>query len=131
MEEGEIGYFKPAGYPLARFVILCLLHILVHLLEQLAHSLKNIIDNVGCFFNDGFVWHATFHFCSDVDDLNQEEKRQKKKGKSGFLSPLPLSDALMKFFGTGENALSRADVVKRMWDYIKQNDLQVCGSLPG
>ncbi|OMP01565.1 hypothetical protein COLO4_11723 [Corchorus olitorius] len=53
----------------------------------------------------------------------QKEKRQ-KKGASGLLSPLPLSDALMKFFGTGENALSRADVVKRMWEYIKQNDLQ-------
>ncbi|OMO74187.1 hypothetical protein CCACVL1_16923 [Corchorus capsularis] len=53
----------------------------------------------------------------------QKEKRQ-KKGPSGFLAPLPLSDALMKFFGTGENALSRADVVKRMWEYIKQNDLQ-------
>ncbi|KAK6241013.1 hypothetical protein SCA6_006402 [Theobroma cacao] len=53
----------------------------------------------------------------------QKEKRQ-KKGASGFLAPLPLSDALVNFFGTGENALSRADVVKRMWEYIKQNDLQ-------
>ncbi|XWS54843.1 hypothetical protein CRYUN_Cryun10bG0124300 [Craigia yunnanensis] len=53
----------------------------------------------------------------------QQEKRQ-KKGASGFLSPLPLSDALVKFFGTGENALSRPGVVKRMWEYIKQNDLQ-------
>ncbi|KAF2316620.1 hypothetical protein GH714_041961 [Hevea brasiliensis] len=53
----------------------------------------------------------------------QKEKRQ-KKGASGLLVPLPLSDALVKFFGTGENTLSRADVVKRMWEYIKQNDLQ-------
>ncbi|KAE8721776.1 Protein TRI1 [Hibiscus syriacus] len=53
----------------------------------------------------------------------QKEKRQ-KKGTSGFLAPLPLSDALVKFFATGENALSRADVVKRIWDYIKKNDLQ-------
>ncbi|KAL5790765.1 hypothetical protein ACOSQ2_005653 [Xanthoceras sorbifolium] len=58
-----------------------------------------------------------------ADEPNQKEKRQ-KKGSSGFLAPLPLSDALMKFFGTGENVLSRADVVKRMWAYIKQNDLQ-------
>ncbi|KAH7575187.1 hypothetical protein JRO89_XS02G0059900 [Xanthoceras sorbifolium] len=61
--------------------------------------------------------------CSGADEPNQKEKRQ-KKGSSGFLAPLPLSDALMKFFGTGENVLSRADVVKRMWAYIKQNDLQ-------
>lgn len=50
---------------------------------------------------------------------------QKKGGNSGFLAPIPLSDALVKFIGTGESALSRADVVKRMWDYIKQNNLQV------
>ncbi|XP_037497655.1 DNA ligase 1 isoform X2 [Jatropha curcas] len=57
------------------------------------------------------------------DEPKQKEKRQ-KKGASGLLAPLPLSDALVKFFGTGENELSRADVVKRMWGYIKQNDLQ-------
>ncbi|TXG64391.1 hypothetical protein EZV62_011385 [Acer yangbiense] len=60
-----------------------------------------------------------------ADEPNQKEKRQ-KKGSSGFLTPLPLSDALVEFLGTGENALSRAAVVKRMWEYIKQNDLQVC-----
>lgn len=48
---------------------------------------------------------------------------QKKAG--GFLAPVPLSDALVKFIGTGESALSRSDVVKRMWEYIKQNNLQV------
>ncbi|XP_022763339.1 DNA ligase 1 isoform X2 [Durio zibethinus] len=58
-----------------------------------------------------------------ANEPKQKEKKQKKAG-SGFLAPLPLSDALVKFFGTGENALSRADVVKRMWEYIKQNDLQ-------
>ncbi|GKV21261.1 hypothetical protein SLEP1_g31255 [Rubroshorea leprosula] len=51
-------------------------------------------------------------------------KKRQKTGGSGFLAPLPLSNALVKFFGTGENALSRGAVVKRMWDYIKQNDLQ-------
>ncbi|XP_022155471.1 upstream activation factor subunit spp27-like isoform X4 [Momordica charantia] len=59
----------------------------------------------------------------DSDEAAREEKQQ-KKGKSGFLAPLPLSDALVTFFGTGEDALSRAEVVKRMWDYIKQNNLQ-------
>ncbi|KAL3722434.1 hypothetical protein ACJRO7_034755 [Eucalyptus globulus] len=59
----------------------------------------------------------------DEDEEEQKDEKQKKRG-SGFTAPLPLSDALVKFFGTGESALSRADVVKRMWDYIKQNDLQ-------
>ncbi|KAG7035260.1 UAF30 [Cucurbita argyrosperma subsp. argyrosperma] len=59
----------------------------------------------------------------DSDDSEREVKRQ-KKGKSGFLAPLQLSDALVTFLGTGENALSRSEVVKRMWDYMKQNNLQ-------
>ncbi|KAK7823389.1 upstream activation factor subunit spp27 [Quercus suber] len=59
----------------------------------------------------------------DSDDPNRRGKRQ-KKGSSGLLACLPLSDALVKFLGTGENSLSRAGAVKRMWEYIKQNDLQ-------
>lgn len=66
---------------------------------------------------------------SDPDEPKKKEKKQ-KGGKSGFLAPLQLSDALVKFFGTGESSLSRADVVKRMWEYIKQNNLQVCFFLP-
>ncbi|KAK9285737.1 hypothetical protein L1049_024936 [Liquidambar formosana] len=59
----------------------------------------------------------------DPDEPKREEKRQ-KGGKSGFLAPLQLSDALVNFLGTGESALSRSEVVKRIWNYIKQNDLQ-------
>ncbi|XAR73953.1 hypothetical protein NMG60_11008094 [Bertholletia excelsa] len=59
----------------------------------------------------------------DSDEPKRKEKRQ-KGGNSGFLAPLPLSDALVKFLGTGESALSRSDVVKRIWEYIKQNNLQ-------
>jgi upstream activation factor subunit UAF30 len=63
------------------------------------------------------------------------QKRERNEGKkqkggssgsgSGFLVPLQLSDDLVKFIGTGESMLSRSDVVKRMWDYIKENKLQV------
>ena len=66
-----------------------------------------------------------FNYSGAAYEPKQKEKRQ-KKGAYGFLAPLPLSDALVKFFGTGEHALSRADVVKRMWVYIKEKDLQVC-----
>ncbi|EOX91317.1 SWIB complex BAF60b domain-containing protein, putative isoform 1 [Theobroma cacao] len=55
----------------------------------------------------------------DPDEPKRKEKRQK-----GFLAPLQLSDALVKFLGTGESVLTRADVIKRMWDYIKENNLQ-------
>ncbi|KAI3446031.1 hypothetical protein Pfo_002696 [Paulownia fortunei] len=54
----------------------------------------------------------------------KRKKKPKKGGGSGLTAPLPLSDALVKFFGTGEHELSRADVVKRMWQYIKENELQ-------
>ncbi|TYJ10394.1 hypothetical protein E1A91_A11G205100v1 [Gossypium mustelinum] len=56
----------------------------------------------------------------DPDEAKGKEKRQK-----GFLAPLQLSDALVKFLGTGENELTRAVVIKRMWDYIKENNLQL------
>ncbi|ONM09676.1 SWIB complex BAF60b domain-containing protein [Zea mays] len=62
------------------------------------------------------------------------QKRDRSEGKkqkggssgagSGFLVPLQLSDDLVKFIGTGESMLSRSDVVKKMWDYIKGNNLQ-------
>ena len=44
---------------------------------------------------------------------------------SGLLAPVQLSENLANFIGTGESMLSRSDVVKRMWEYIKQNNLQV------
>ncbi|KAK9071161.1 hypothetical protein SSX86_009729 [Deinandra increscens subsp. villosa] len=59
--------------------------------------------------------------------VKEEEPKEKENGKkkaSGFVSPLPISDELAQFFGTGEKELSRSEVVKRMWEYIKQNDLQ-------
>lgn len=62
---------------------------------------------------------------TDPDEPERKEKRQ-KGGKSGFLAPLQLSDPLVNFLGTGESELSRSEVVKRMWDYIKGNNLQVC-----
>ncbi|KAM0055341.1 putative transcription regulator SWI/SNF-BAF60b family [Helianthus debilis subsp. tardiflorus] len=63
----------------------------------------------------------------ESDEPKRKEKRQKGGGGgggSGIMAPIPLSEALVKFLGTGENALARSDVVKRIWDYIKQNNLQ-------
>jgi len=60
----------------------------------------------------------------EASDESSPRKGKRQKGGAGFLAPLQLSDALVKFIGTGENELSRSDVVKRMWNYIKQNNLQ-------
>lgn len=76
--------------------------------------------------------HATMRFCSQshlpVTEIPFAGKKQKGGSSgsgSGLLMPLQLSDDLVKFIGTGESMLSRSDVVKRMWDYIKENNLQV------
>lgn len=58
------------------------------------------------------------------EDSRKEKKQKVGGGSSGFLAPITLSEALVKFLGTGENALPRSDVVKRIWDYIKKNNLQ-------
>jgi upstream activation factor subunit UAF30 len=64
----------------------------------------------------------------DSESKSKRQKQEKKDGgrgkNSGFCSPLPLSDALVTFLGTGESQLSRAEVVKRIWGYIKDKNLQ-------
>jgi upstream activation factor subunit UAF30 len=64
----------------------------------------------------------------DSESKSKRQKQEKKDGgrgkSSGFCSPLPLSDALVTFLGTGESQLSRAEVVKRIWGYIKDKNLQ-------
>lgn len=69
-----------------------------------------------------------YHSNMVVAEMSFSVKKQKSGSSgsgSGFLVPLQLSDDLVKFIGTGESMLSRSDVVKRMWDYIKENNLQV------
>eukprot|EP00249_Psilotum_nudum_P019779 c27410_g1_i2 orf=164-1117(+) len=63
----------------------------------------------------------------DVEPKPKKQKTEKEGGKGrggGILSPIPLSDALTRFLGTGESELPRAEVVKRIWDYIKGHQLQ-------
>ncbi|CAK9872303.1 unnamed protein product [Sphagnum jensenii] len=43
---------------------------------------------------------------------------------SGFLAPIPISEGLAKFLGAEDGKVSCADAVKRIWDYIKENNLQ-------
>lgn len=44
---------------------------------------------------------------------------------SGLQRPLPLSPALANFLNTGGVPLARSEVVKRIWAYIKEHQLQV------
>ncbi|GAB2282564.1 hypothetical protein Dimus_017104 [Dionaea muscipula] len=59
----------------------------------------------------------------DPDEVQSLGKQQRKR-YSGFLAPAPLSEPLTKFLGTGESELTRAVVITRIWDYIKDNNLQ-------
>ncbi|CAN6449419.1 unnamed protein product [Victoria cruziana] len=66
----------------------------------------------------------------EKDESKPKAKRAKKeKAEVGrvnthLTAPLPLSNALVKFIGTGEDALSRGEVIKRIWAYIKEKELQ-------
>lgn len=68
---------------------------------------------------------------TDTEDAEPKPKKQKTdrsgggKGKtSGFLAPCPISEQLSAFLGAEDGMVSRADAVKRMWDYIKEHNLQ-------
>lgn len=41
------------------------------------------------------------------------------------MMPLQLSEELVNFLGTGETSLARSAVIKHLWAYIKENNLQV------
>jgi upstream activation factor subunit UAF30 len=59
----------------------------------------------------------------EVDSDGEPVKKKRAGGGGGaFNKELILSDSLAAF--TGEARLSRPQTVKRIWDYVKGNDLQ-------
>ncbi len=63
--------------------------------------------------------------------IEKSEAGEGGRGRSsGFLFPIPISEGLAKFLGAEDGKVSRADAVKRIWDYIKENNLQVCLTIP-
>lgn len=67
----------------------------------------------------------SFSKLADPDEPKRKEKRQKRCNTED-LATIPLSEALVKFLGTGETSLAPSDVIKRIWEYIDHNNLQVC-----
>jgi upstream activation factor subunit UAF30 len=57
------------------------------------------------------------------DNGEEEEPKKKKKGGGGFTTPMQLSTELSEFFD-GAITLSRTEVVKKLWAYIKEHELQ-------
>ena len=65
---------------------------------------------------------ARFARCSSQEEVESEEETEQPKGKSGFHKLNALSPQLSEFLGV-ERA-SRPDIVKRMWAYFKEHNLQ-------
>jgi len=59
---------------------------------------------------------------SEDDDSDYEKPKKKKRKAGGYCNPLRLSADLADIVGEGDK--SRGEVVKLMWKYIKDNDLQ-------
>ncbi|CAI2176166.1 3520_t:CDS:2 [Funneliformis geosporum] len=58
----------------------------------------------------------------DEEEQDGEEPKKRKKGNTGIHKPLILSQVLAEFLQAEE--MSRLEVVKRLWAYIKENALQ-------
>ncbi|KAD5802693.1 hypothetical protein E3N88_14053 [Mikania micrantha] len=54
-------------------------------------------------------------------------RRKKLVRSSGILKPSPISPVLAHFLGVSESA--RTEAVKKIWEYIKSNELQASRSL--
>jgi upstream activation factor subunit UAF30 len=50
------------------------------------------------------------------------KKKSARKPNAAFMAPLSLSDALSKVVGS--KSLPRTEIIKKIWVYIKKNDLQ-------
>lgn len=60
-----------------------------------------------------------------ADDTAKDEGATAVKGiSSGGFGAVGLSDEMQEFLGDGTTALPRTQLVKRIWQYIKANDLQ-------
>jgi len=49
-------------------------------------------------------------------------KKSSRKPNAAFMAPLTLSPALAEV--VGKKPLPRTEIIKKIWDYIKKNDLQ-------
>ncbi|CAM9409168.1 unnamed protein product [Chrysoparadoxa australica] len=61
---------------------------------------------------------------SNSESDSVKEAPPKTRKNSGFNKPLQLSTELYEFFNKEDEFLSRGDVVKKLWAYFKEKDLQ-------
>ncbi|CAO2813526.1 unnamed protein product [Amaranthus hypochondriacus] len=99
--------------------------------EQLEKTQKRLKDEVGSEQSEKKQKRSKDEVGSEQSEKKQKRSKDEDTDKShqkatgtGFMAPLQMSEAFVKFLGTGETTISRSGAVKRIWDYIKQNQLQ-------
>ncbi|KAH9297311.1 hypothetical protein KI387_028993, partial [Taxus chinensis] len=64
-----------------------------------------------------------------IDSANDDSEPNAKKvanvNAAGLVSRVPISEFLASFLGTSETEMSHEEVVKHLWDYIRENKLQL------
>ncbi|XP_057818499.2 upstream activation factor subunit spp27 [Cryptomeria japonica] len=58
------------------------------------------------------------------DDLEPNAKKIANVNAAPLISPAPISDSLASFLGTSEIEKPQEEVVKHLWNYITENNLQ-------
>ena len=76
------------------------------------------------------AYSLVFHSALSGEMPVKKEKKPKVEGEqnargSAFKRPEPITEALQRFLKTSETQMVRADVVCKMWKYIKDRGLQV------
>lgn len=58
-------------------------------------------------------------------ETKAETETETKEPVSSTSSTVSLSEPLAKFFGTGETEMTEEEIIRRVWEYIKLNHLEV------
>ena len=60
---------------------------------------------------------------SEDEEVTPSKKKTSRKGGGGLAAKKEISDKLANFLGKGKE-MARTEIVKSLWDYIRENDLQ-------
>lgn len=85
-------------------------------------SMRNVVKTS---LNDYFVQASQCSNdsnCDVEDDESVHQELSSKKKGGGFLKPCQLAPSLSKFLSC--DILPRTEVIKKLWEYIRENDLQ-------
>ena len=58
-------------------------------------------------------------------EVETKTETETKEPVSSTSSTVSLSEPLAKFFGTGETEMTEEEIIRRVWEYIKLNHLEV------